>query len=265
MPKVSVIIPCYNQGSYVDEAVESVLAQTFRDFEIIVVNDGSTDEFSNRLLADYRKPQTRVLRTENRGVATARNHGIGVATGEYILPLDADDRIAPAYMEKAVAVLDAHPDVGIVYCRAECTGDRAGEWKLPAFSRRGMLLTNQIFCCAFFRRADWQRAGGYNPNMGDGWEDWDFWLSLLELGRDAYQIPEVLFSYRIAQGSRERTMDRSRQVAMHRQIVLNHPSLFIEEALPLLDSYYRLRDSRLYRMAKRLGIPRLIGRLLKWV
>lgn len=86
MPKVSVIIPCYNQGAYVDGAVESVLAQTFRDFEIIVVNDGSTDGATNRLLADYHRPQTRVLRTENRGVAMARNHGIGVATGEYILP-----------------------------------------------------------------------------------------------------------------------------------------------------------------------------------
>lgn len=263
MPKVSVIIPCYNQGSYVDGAVESVLAQTFRDFEIIVVNDGSTDGATNRLLADYHRPQTRVLRTENRGVAMARNHGIGVATGEYILPLDADDRIAPAYLEKAVAVLDTRPDVGIVYCRAECTGDRTGEWKLPAFSRRGMLLTNQIFCSAFFRRADWQSAGGYNPNMCDGWEDWDFWLSLLELGRDACQIPEVLFSYRIAQGSRERTMDRPRQVAMHRQLMDNHPALFIEQALPLLELYYRLRDSRLYRMAKRLGVPRLMGRLLK--
>ena len=98
MAKVSVIIPCYNQGAYLNEAVESILAQSYRDFEIIVVNDGSTDEETNRLLSGYDRQQTRVLHTENQGLSSARNNGIREAQGEYILPLDADDRIDPTYL-----------------------------------------------------------------------------------------------------------------------------------------------------------------------
>lgn len=262
MTKVSVIIPCYNQGAYIDEAVDTVLAQTFRDFEIIIVNDGSTDEATNRLLAVYCKPQTRVINTENQGVALARNVGIREACGKYILSLDADDRIAPIYLEKAVAVLESAPEVGIVYCLADCFGVRQGRWLIPDFSLRGMLLTNLIFCTALYRKEDWERTGGYNPNMSAGWEDWDFWLSLLELGLGVNRIPEVLFYYRIAEGSRERSMDREKQITMHLQLMQNHPRLFVDQARPLLTLYYRLRDSWPYRLAKRIHLPNLVGRFL---
>src|SRR5262249_32672545 len=131
MPKVSVIIPCFNQGQFVDEAVASVLAQTYRDFEIIVINDGSTDEATNRKLAAYDYPQAQVMHTANQGAAGARNTGIAATSGQYILPLDADDRIAPTYLERAVAALEADARVGIVYCQAELFGEESGPWQLP--------------------------------------------------------------------------------------------------------------------------------------
>ncbi|HNX59960.1 MAG TPA: glycosyltransferase family A protein, partial [Spirochaetota bacterium] len=134
MPKVSVIIPCYNQGIYVDEAVDSVLRQTFDDYEIIIVNDGSTDEITNEKLKSYCRPRTRVLTTENQGLAEARNTGIRNSSGVYILPLDADDVIAETYLEKAVAILDGNQKVGIVYSRAMLFGERSGEWRLPVYS-----------------------------------------------------------------------------------------------------------------------------------
>ncbi len=263
MPRVSVIIPCFNHGGYLDETVASVLAQSFRDFEIIVVNDGSTDDATLRLLAASRWPQTRVIHTANQGVAMARNNGIREAQGEYILPLDADDLIAPTYLEKTVAVLDRSAQTGIVYSHADCFGSRKGFWPVPDFSRKGMLLTNLIFCSALFRRQDWERVGGYNPNMISGWEDWDFWISLLELGREVYRIPEVLFSYRIVAGSRERSMDRQKQVAMHLQLMRNHPGFFVEQSQSLLELYYRIRSSGFYRLLKRLRIPQLAGRFLR--
>jgi len=104
-PTVSVIVPCYNQGIYLDEAIQSVLGQTYQDFEIIIVDDGSDDGLTgltNDLLRDYRRKRTRVIRTENRGVVSARNTAISHARGKYILPLDADDRIGSEYLEKAV-------------------------------------------------------------------------------------------------------------------------------------------------------------------
>lgn len=263
MPKVSVIIPCYNQGAWVDEAVASVLAQTFRDFEIIVVNDGSTDEATNRLLLEYERPQTRVIRTANQGVAMARNTAIREAKGVYILPLDADDRIAPTYLEKGVAILDRDQEVGIVYSLGELFGSREGHWAVPDFSVRGILLTNLIFCSALYRKSDWERVGGYNPNMRSGSEDWDFWLSLVELGRGVTRIPEVLFYYRITAGSRERSMDRGRRVDMHLQLMRNHPQLFIENARPILEFYYRLTASFPYRLLKRLRVTHFVGRLLR--
>ncbi|MCI5167028.1 MAG: glycosyltransferase family 2 protein, partial [Candidatus Electrothrix sp. GM3_4] len=118
MPRVSVVIPCYNQGSFIDETIHSVLAQTWQYFEIIVVNDGSTDPFTVNHLQQLNFPKTRVLHTENQGLSSARNNGIREAQGEYILPLDADDRIGPTYLEQAIRLLDADPELGIVYCKA---------------------------------------------------------------------------------------------------------------------------------------------------
>src|ERR1700736_2112376 len=116
-PRVSVVIPCFNLGEYVDEAVDSVLCQTLQDLEIVIVNDGSTDPHTNAKLAGYSKPRTRVIQTENQGLAAARNVGIADSRGDYILPLDADDRIAPTFLEKTAAVLDQHPEIGIVYSK----------------------------------------------------------------------------------------------------------------------------------------------------
>ncbi|MDD5285619.1 MAG: glycosyltransferase family A protein [Desulfuromonadaceae bacterium] len=259
MPKVSVIIPCYNQGAYLEEAVDSVLRQSFQDFEIIVVNDGSTEEHTTRIIEKFKRPHTRIITSVNQGVAMARNTGIGQANGEYILPLDADDRIGATYLEKAVGVLDIDPEVGIVYCLADCFGARQGHWEVPLFSLSGMRFTNLIFCSALYRKPDWKETGGYNPNMVNGWEDWDFWLSLLEMGRKVYRIPETLFYYRVTAGSRERSMDRQTQVEMHLQLMRNHPRLFPVQSPALLRLYYLLRESKLYRIAKKLRIPSLIG------
>lgn len=250
MPKVSVVIPCYNQGVYLDEAVISVLEQSWQDLEIIIVNDGSTDGETVDILSFYERPRTRVIHTENRGLAAARNAGIAEARGAYILPLDADDRIGKEYLEKGVTVLESRPDVGIVYCLAEKFGADNGAWNSPRFSLRRMLLGNLIFCSALFRREDWERTGGYDPGMASGWEDWDFWLSLLELGRGVYRIPEVLFHYRVKEVSMARSMDPAKKVEMHLRVMGRHPTLFIEAARPLLTFYYRLTGSRPYRMLK---------------
>lgn len=263
MPKVSVIIPCYNQGAYLNDAVESVLAQTFRDFEIIVVNDGSTDGPTNRLLSDYRKPMTRVIHTANQGLAEARNNGIREATGVYILPLDADDKIASTYLEKAVQILEALSNTGIVYCKAETFGAVTGPWLAAEYSLRGMLLGNLIFCSALYRKEDWQAVGGYKPNMAHGWEDWDFWLSIIELGNEVHRIPEVLFYYHVKEVSMAKSMDAAKRADMHMQVIRNHKDLYIENARPLIELYYRMTGSYLFRLLKRLRAPYLISSLMK--
>lgn len=250
MPTVSVVIPCFNQGQFIDAAVDSVLAQSFADFEIIVVNDGSTDAFTNSVLHNYAKEKTQVIITTNMGLAKARNNGIAMAKGKYILPLDADDQIDSSYMEKAVAILDNDAETGIVYCNARLFGAIETEWLLPEYSLERMLLDNVIFCSAFFRRDDWLASGGYDPGMIYGWEDYEFWLGLIERGRKVVRLEDVLFSYRVASDSMVRSKEKWQKVAMFQRIYQRHQRLFSENIGVWLDTLVDARDkyytSRLY-------------------
>lgn len=243
MPEVSVIIPCYNQGPFLDEAVESVLSQTFQDFEIIIVNDGSTEAGTIKLLRAYPKPKTQVIHTSNQGLSAARNNGIKAAQGKYILPLDADDRIESTYLEKAVAILNANNNIGIVYCKAILFGEMSGEWNLKSYNLPDMLLNNLIFCSGFFRRSDWAKTKGYDPKMVYGWEDYDLWLSLIELGREVYCIPEPLFFYRRTSGSMVSVMSREQYIYSHAQIFRNHQQLYGDNIETIYDALFKLDDS----------------------
>lgn len=226
MAKVSVIIPCYNQGGYLSEAIRSVQQQTFQDIEIIVVDDGSDDDQTLEILGEDFGPNTRILRIENRGLSAARNYGISEARGTYILPLDADDMIGAGYVEEAVRLLDAYPEIGIVYCEAECFGVRGGRWDLPEFSLKGILWGNIIFCSAMFRKRHWEEVGGYNINMVYGWEDWDFWLSLIRLNVKVYKIPRIYFYYRLKEVSMAMAMDEEQHFFMRLHACLNHRDLY---------------------------------------
>lgn len=229
MPKISVIIPCYNQGHFLEEAVQSVLDQTFQDFEIIIVNDGSTDPNTIEILNNFNKPKTRILHTTNQKLPSARNNGIKEALGQYILPLDADDKIGPEYLELANNVLDENPEVGIVYCQAEFFGARNHVWNLPIYQFPHILLGNCIFCSALFRRTDWEKVEGYNPNMTYGFEDWDFWLSLINLGVYVHRIDKVLFYYRKHETpSMVEQLSGVKNLDMKNQIIANHRQLYLE-------------------------------------
>lgn len=230
MATVSVVIPCYNHGLYLDEAVQSVLEQTYSDFEIIIVNDGSTDSYTNNLINGYRHKKIRVVTTANRGLPSARNNGISKSKGKYILPLDADDRIGKDYLDKAVHILEHNENVGIVYCEAEFFGEEEGRLQIPEYSPELILINNIIFCSALFRKRLWQDVGGYNTNMKYGLEDWDLWLSIITLGCDVYKIPETLFFYRKNKCSMidELVKDKAKVLIMNMQIIINHHALYLK-------------------------------------
>lgn len=232
-PRVSVIIPCYNHGEFLDETVDSVLAQSFTDFEIIIVNDGSTDPETVRLLTGYQRPKTTVLHTANGGVSAARNTGIKRARGCYILPLDADDRIESSYLEKAVAILDARPEVGVVYCDEEMFGERQGKWELPEYDPVAELFDNLIHPAAFYRKSDWEKVGGYSPAFVYGWEDWDFWVSMSQLNKKVSKIPEILYYYRVRSVSRDHSMLLRHKLAMMTLIILRHKRLYLKNGCRL--------------------------------
>ena len=201
-PTFSVIIPCYNLGQYIDEAVDSVLAQTFEDVEIVIVNDGSTDAFTNQLLASYTRPKTRVITTENRGVMAARNLAIDNTTGKYISALDADDKLEPTYFEKAFEILEADESITWVSAWLRMFGDEDWEWK-PERCDLVTLLGEQTVCTAApVRRSAVAAIGGYDIRMPKmGLEDWEFWINMAAHGYSGVILPEVLFQYRARAGS----------------------------------------------------------------
>lgn len=226
-PRVSVVIPCYNQGQFIDEAVESVLKQTFQDFEIIVVNDGSTDGFTSELLNSYNRPKTTVHKIRNSGVPAARNYGVKRSRGEYFLPLDADDKIAPEFLEKCVLELDQNPELGFVYTYLVCFGTEDGKWRFKRFDERELLLHNIVCVSSLVRRRAFDDAGGYNEQMRQGYEDWDFWIGLVEKGWHGRRIPEHLFYYRKHPGSMCSVSDLPHnRIRLIERICRNHPEIY---------------------------------------
>ncbi len=242
MTKVSVIIPCFNAGDHLVEAAQSALAQSLAEVEIIIIDDGSTDRETAELLRKLSGPCTHVIRQDNAGPAAARNHGIREATGEYILPLDADDRIDPGYAQKGAAVLDAQPDVGIVYCKAAKFGAEQGAWELPAFSPDELALGNVIFVSAMFRKADWELMSGFDETLRHGMEDYDFWIRLVHAGRKVMRLDETLFHCRVRERSRTALFEQDHEqvAATYAQIFRKNRDFFAEHAESLYRRHFAL-------------------------
>lgn len=266
MNKVSVVIPCFNAGEYLDEAVQSALAQTWQDLEVVIVDDGSTDPSTLDLLKQERWPRTRIIHQANAGPAAARNRAVREAGGRYILPLDADDTIEPSYVEKAVAVLEARPNVGCVYCKARKFGAEQGPWNLPVYTLRELVIDNVIFVTSLYRKADWESVGGYNEKLRHGVEDYDFWVKIAHLGREVVQLDDYLFNYRIQESSRTTSFQerRARVVESYAEIFRSniafysaHAEMLFEHRFGLYDEleYWRSRYSRLDTFLK--NHPRL--------
>lgn len=228
MKKVSIIMPCYNDGKYIKESILSALSQSYPDKELIIIDDGSTDKYTIDILDNINDKRIMVIKSENKKPAAARNLGIKNASGEYILPLDADDLIDKYYLEKAVKILEENSNIGVVYCYADLFGEIKGRWHLPDYSIEKMLLDNIVFVTSMFRKSDWEKVGGFNESMLHGMEDYDFWLSILELNREIYQIPEILFHYRIKKISRTKEFmgNCSNMKKTYELIYNNHPFLY---------------------------------------
>lgn len=227
-PLVSVIIPVYNMQDYLTECVTSVLASTYTPLEVVIVDDGSTDG-SLAVAHDLAAADERVVvvAQANSGVSSARNHAIEEARGEFVLPVDGDDRIAPHYIEHALRHFEADPDVKVVTACGEFFGNRTGRWELPAFDLHLLARRNLISVCALYRKAHWAQAGGYCTYI-KGLEDWDFWISMLKDGGKVVQMPEVGFYYRIRAHSK-RIADRKHKAAVVATLNERHPEFFKRE------------------------------------
>jgi glycosyltransferase involved in cell wall biosynthesis len=214
---VSIIIPCYNHAQYLSYAIRSVLAQTFNDWEAIIVDDGSTDEtrsVSQQFLEDSR---IHYIYQENQGLSAARNTGIRHAHGEYLSFLDADDALEPEFLQKCVELLNSETEYPAVYtqcCFVNTEGQvlpRSGWGTVEVRRFRERLIEGNFFPvhAVLVRKEDVQKAGLFDENL-NSLEDWDLWLRLSKLG-PFKGIPEQLVRYRIYPGSMSTDVDRMRE------------------------------------------------------
>jgi glycosyltransferase involved in cell wall biosynthesis len=205
-PLVSVIIPCYNYGTYLRGAIDSVLAQTLTRYEIIVIDDGSTDEFTRTTLATLDCGRTRVIRQQNNGLAETRNIGATLADGKYICFLDADDMIAPTYLERTVTILEGDESLGTCYSWVQCFGDRASIWQTEDMEPFILKEYTTASSHGVIRKKAWEavrrrNGSGYLSKYDGYFEDWVFWIDMIQCGYRGTVITEPLILYRVHKDS----------------------------------------------------------------
>lgn len=189
---LSIVIPCHDAGELLIVAVASVERNAPEATELIIVNDSSRQAHTLEILQVLRGAGYHVIDQEDAGHAAARNLGLSAARGRYFLPLDADNRLEPGFLQAAASVLDADPEVGVVYGGRGELGLGAGPVAVPELDLDGLLLADARYLCAVIRREVWSCCGGFDDRMPTAaWEDWDLWLGAAEQGWRFHRLPGV--------------------------------------------------------------------------
>lgn len=194
--KLSVVIPCYDHGQFLIDAVASLDRTAPAGCELIVVDDGSRQPRTREILNILAGAGYKIVWQQNEGLSSARNRGIELARGRYILPLDADNRVRPGFLTDAIQVLDSSPDVGVVYGSRHDFGMRNADFEVAEFDLKSLMRWNYIDACAVFRRQIWQDGGGYDP-AASPLEDWELWIAAAEKGWEFHRLPGIAFDYRV--------------------------------------------------------------------
>ena len=259
--KVSIIIPCYNQGHFIKDALQGLDKNLH---EVIIVNDGSTDVKTIEILAGIEKEGYHVINQKNMGLGAARNHGIKAATGQYILPLDCDNKIKPAYITNAIEILDNNGKINVVYADAEYFGDRHGIFESGEFNLQRLMIENYIDACAVYRKSVWESVGGYDEKMPVmGYEDWDFWLRVAFYKGGFRYIHKPLFDYRYSNASMIRTIKAEDYKKVMDYVGKKYPQYLGKEYLNNLIYYKASKKGLAFYIVLRSVFPRVHNLLRK--
>ncbi|MEG4998264.1 glycosyltransferase [Microcoleus sp. B4-D4] len=243
-PLISVIIPCYNQSHFLPQAVTSVINQTYKNWEIIIINDGSLDTTSTvakQLIAANPQYQIRLIEQANQGISIARNTGISAANGEYIMPLDADDILAPNALICLLEICLKSQVPCIAFGSYQLFGGNENH-TIPSYdlySRKKIKQSNMICTSSLYHKSVWNLVNGYKAEMKEGYEDWEFWVNCHKHSIPFLGTREIVLNYRRVHGSR----NQKAQPYHHKlvaQIVSYNPELYDIESV---NSANRLLES----------------------
>jgi len=220
LPRVTAIIPCFNHGRFVAEAVRSVLHQSEAETSAVIVNDGSTDGTTPGACDRLASGRVAVIHQENRGLPAARNRGAAAARGaEFLIFLDADDYIEPTFVRDLHAQIVAANDplVSHAYCQERLIELGTGIWRVPEWDPLLLLITNLHPVTTLLRRSVFDEVGGFDESMRSGYEDWEFWIRVMERGWRGVRVREPLFVWR-----------RHSHTTMVMEAVTRHDQLFAQ-------------------------------------
>lgn len=201
-PDISIVIPCYNDGLYLKEAVDSVSAYKGKlKIEILIVNDGSDDNYTLSLFDTLEKTMSvSIIHQENKKMSAARNAGIMSSTAPYIIPLDADDLLNPDFIDMAYKEIRISDKIGVVYGDSEYFGEKKGV-VVRSFNPVSQLYINGIVISSLVRKEAWEASGGFDENMINGYEDWEFWIRVMKLKWEFRKVETIALKYRIKKHS----------------------------------------------------------------
>jgi glycosyltransferase involved in cell wall biosynthesis len=240
MPTISVVTPCYNGGKFLDLPLDSLARQTFRDFEVVIIDDGSTDPATQEKFKTL-DPSIRVVHQVNKGLSAARNTGFREAKADLVLALDSDDQLEPTYLEETLRALQSAPTAGFVVTHVRQVGAAQAIEKryVNAFD---VLFKNVTGYSVLMRKSAWQKAGGYDETMRDGYEDWEFNLRLINAGFKGIEIAKPLFIYTVSAQGMLMSHSSQRHAALWRRIRQKHSALY--RPLNLMRLYWQNRHAR---------------------
>lgn len=274
---VTAIIPCYNDGEYINQALYSVLNQTVVPDKIIIIDDGS-QEATKQVLATLKHPTLQIIYQQNKGVSVARNNAIKMATTSYILNLDADDYYEPTFIEKALLLIKNDKVAAVNSLFRTFKGENETiETIIPLGGGvKDFIIKNNGISNALFKRECWEQVGGFDEKMHNGYEDWEFWIAILKNNWRMEIIPEVLSHCRKKKISRDKIAFQKHDFELrkyifekHKEVYLAHLDFYTLEILRinsvLKNNVVKIKHSKEYKIGETILKPiRTIKNLLKW-
>ena len=267
-PVVSIIVPCYNQAHFLDETLQSVLDQTYTNWECIIVNDGSPDH-SDMVAKKWTDKDARFnyLFKENGGLSSARNAGIKICKGDCIVALDSDDMLHSGFIAKLLPVLEANPQLGIVSCYRyffiKNKSNIINHFKASGSTYRDLMFENQLMPGSLYRKKCWEEVGGYDETMKKGFEDWEFWLNVTKRGWEFKFVEEFLFYYRKSKKSMLVDTINNHAEANTEYIFRKHKELYTEHFDNTAEVlFYYIKTHRMGKMELKNSLEYKIGKLI---